>query len=88
MVSEKVLWYFTWFLGEFLASVFLMFIGCLRSIDNSPFFTPNGVSICLVWGVAVMIGINSFGAVSDGFMTPIITLAAFIHKIVDLQVRT
>lgn len=87
MVSLKILRYLTVFLGEFFASAFLMFMGCLGSVDNSPYFTPTGVSICLVWGVAVMISINSFGAVSGGFMTPIITLVAFLHKIIDLKVK-
>jgi aquaporin related protein len=87
MVSEKVLLRITVFLGEFLASAFLMFVGCLGSVDNSPYFIPSGVSICLTWGIAVMIGINSFGVVSGGFMTPIITLAAFVHKVIDLPVR-
>lgn len=87
MASKNNLWYLTVFFAEFFASAFLLFIGCLGSVDQSSFFEPSMVTISLAWGIAVMIGINSFGAVSGGFMTPMITLSAFLQNVIDLQVN-
>ena len=66
MVSRKNLFYISVFLGEFFSSAFLLFLGCLGSIDKSPFFQPSMLTVSIVWGFAVMIGICCFGAVSGG----------------------
>lgn len=67
MPSKKVCWWAALFLSEFFASAFLLFLGCLGCVDNSPFFKPSHVTISIAAGVAVMIGFNSFGIISGGY---------------------
>lgn len=76
----------TKFFAEFSASAIVVFLGCMGDVDQSPFFTPTYMSSSLVWGFAVMMGLNSFAHISGGFMSPLITLAAFIHNILDITV--
>lgn len=86
MDKEKIYWWMTLFFSELFASVFLLFLGCLSCVDNSPYFTPNHLSISLGFGLAVMIGINSFNVSSGGFMTPIIVVYCYINKRLDIPV--
>lgn len=87
MKSRNILQYATVFTAEFFASFFCVFIGCMADVDNAPNYTPTLLTSSLGWGMAVMIGLNSFSAVSGGFMSPLITLAVFVHNILDLTVR-
>lgn len=86
MVSKKVMELITKFGGEFCASFLLIFLGNLGDVDKSPFFTPTLLSTSLVWGFSVMIGITTFAHITGGFMSPLITMAAFIHNVIDLTV--
>lgn len=70
-----------------IASMILLFVGCLGEVDNSPFFKPSIVTVAFSFGMAIMIGINAMGVVSGGHMTPIITLTVFLYKMMDLTVK-
>lgn len=80
-------WLISLFIAEFLSAIFHVFLGCLGDVDNSPFFTPTVLSSSIIWGLTVLIAVNTFHVTSGGFLTPSITLAAFIHKRLDLSVR-
>lgn len=86
MIPKKYLRWIILFLSEVLASAIPLFIGCLGCVDNSPYFKPTHLTISLAFGFAIMIAINSFGVISGGYMTPAITLAAFMYKTLDLPV--
>jgi glycerol uptake facilitator-like aquaporin len=45
------------------------------------------MSTSLIWGFSVMISLNTFAAISGGYMSPLITLATYVHNILDLTVR-
>jgi glycerol uptake facilitator-like aquaporin len=86
MKSEKIYWWMTLFFSELFASVFLLFLGCLSAVDKSPYYTPTHLSVSLAFGLAVMIGINSFSVSSGGFMSPIIVVYCYINKLLDIPV--
>lgn len=86
MNSEKIYWWLTLFVSELFASVFLLFLGCLSDVDNSPYHKPTQITVSLAFGLAVMIAINSFSVSSGGFMTPIMVLYCYINKMLDIPV--
>ena len=76
----------TVFLAETISTALLVFIGCMGCVDGFD-YKPTHLSICLAFGFAVMLLINIFGCVSGAHMNPAVTLAAFVYKIVNFQVK-
>ena len=86
MSREKVYRLITIICAEILASAILLYIGCMGCVDNYEHFKPTHFTICFVFGLAIMVSINTFSCVSGSHITPAITLAAVIYKIVDIPV--
>jgi aquaporin related protein len=76
----------TLFLSEVLGTGLLLFIGCGGCVDVFD-FKPNHLTICLNFGLAVMIIINIFGCVSGAHLNPAVTLAAVVYKMLPVQVE-
>jgi len=73
----------TVFLAETIATGLLVFIGCMGCVSGEH-FVPTHLTICLTFGLAVMLSINIFGMVSGGHLNPAVTLAAYIYKTVNI----
>lgn len=84
--QEKIITWLTCFFAEILATATLVFLGCLGCVDNFPGFHPTHLTICLCFGLAVMMSLNIFGCVSGAHINPIVTLAGLFYKLVDVPV--
>lgn len=76
----------TVFLAEVLGTALLLFLGCMGCVDGLG-YEPSHLSICLNFGLAVMIIVNIFGCVSGAHLNPAVTLAAVIYKLVPITVN-
>jgi aquaporin related protein len=84
--QDKIKQWLVLFFAELIASAILLFIGCLGCVDQFEHFHPTHLTICLGFGFAIMISINTFGCVSGGHMSPAVTLAAVVYRIIDIPV--
>nr|BAQ25603.2 Rpip1 aquaporin transcript variant B [Belgica antarctica] len=71
------------FLAECIGTGLLVFIGCLRAVENDH-YKPSHLSVALGFGLAVMLIINIFGMVTGAHLNPVVTLGAFIYKLVSV----
>lgn len=76
----------TLFLAEVIGTGLLLFIGCMGCVEGLGFI-PSHLTICLNFGLAVMIIINIFGCVSGAHLNPAVTLAAVIYKLLPIKVN-
>ncbi|XP_070497261.1 lens fiber major intrinsic protein-like isoform X2 [Chironomus tepperi] len=72
-------------LSECIGTAMLLFFGCMGCVDFGAGGFPNHLSICLGFGLTVMVIVNIFGIVSGAHLNPAVTLAAYVYKLVDLQ---
>lgn len=75
----------TIFLAETIGTALLVFLGCMGCISGYG-FKPTHLTICLGFGLAVMLIINIFGMVSGAHLNPAVTLAAVVYKLVPISV--
>ena|SRR5690349_18445730 len=75
----------TVFLAETIATGLLVFLGCMGCVSG-PHFVPTHLTICLNFGLAVMLILNIFGMVSGGHLNPAVTLAAVVYKAISIPV--
>lgn len=73
----------TVFLAEFTGTAMLLFLGCAGCLHWAG--PPSLLQIALNFGLVVMLVIQIFGCVSGGHLNPVVTIAAFIFKIVSLS---
>jgi aquaporin related protein len=69
----------TLFLSEMFGTAMLLFLGCMGCVHN---FLPEHVAhlqICLNFGLAVMISIQTFGVTSGSHINPAVSLCAAIY---------
>jgi len=74
------------FVAELIGTSFLLIIGCLGCVDNNRNLSPSHVTVAMCAGLALMIGINSFAAVSGAHFNPSLTLAALILRMINFLV--
>lgn len=86
MNQEKIVRWIVVFFAELLGTATLVFVGCMGCVDNFPNFHPNHLTICIMFGFAVMMALCIFGCVSGSHINPIVTLAGLFYKHVDLIV--
>ena len=84
--QRKVITLITFFFSELLGTATLVFVGCLGCVDNYPGFEPTHLTICLMFGFAVMMALNIFMCVSGAHINPIISMAALFYKLLDVLV--
>ncbi|KAG5676479.1 hypothetical protein PVAND_006310 [Polypedilum vanderplanki] len=82
--QDKIKNWLVLFFAELLGTGILVFIGCLSCVDQFEHFHPTHLTICLAFGLSVMIAINCFGCVSGAHINPVVTLTAIIYKLVDI----
>lgn len=76
----------TGFLSETIATGLLLFIGCLGCAG--PFgHKPSHLEMCIGFGLTVMLLMNIFGMVSRALMNPAVTLAAYVYKLISIEVN-
>lgn len=86
-MKQKHLDLLTGFLSETIATGLLVYIGCLGCAG--PFgHTPSHLEICIGFGLAVMLLLNIFGMVTGAQMNPAVTLAAYVYKLVSIEVSS
>lgn len=73
------------FLAECIGTGLLVFIGCLGAVET-PHGPPPHISVALGFGLAVMLIINIFGMVTGAHLNPVVTLGAYIYKLVSIPV--
>jgi hypothetical protein len=84
--QDKIKNWLVLFFAELFATGILVFVGCLGCVDKFEHFQPTHLTICLSFGFAVMIAVNSFGCVSGAHINPAVTLTAIIYKLIDIPV--
>lgn len=73
------------FLAECIGTGLLVFIGCMGAVETTHGAPPH-ISIALGFGLAVMLIINIFGMVTGAHLNPVVTLGAYIYKLVSIPV--
>lgn len=73
------------FLAECIGTGLLVFIGCLGAVPTAHGPPPH-ISVALGFGLAVMLIINIFGMVTGAHLNPVVTLGAYIYKLVSIPV--
>jgi aquaporin rerated protein, invertebrate len=76
----------TVFLAEVIGTGMLVCLGCMGCISIGN-YTPTHVSICLGFGLAVMLIINIFGCVSGAHLNPAVTIAAVVYNLIPFSVN-
>ncbi|XP_063704947.1 aquaporin-like isoform X2 [Culicoides brevitarsis] len=76
---DKVCAIFAELIGVFL----LVFIGCMSCVDKFG-MSPLHLQIALAFGLAIMVGAQSVGHISGGHFNPAVTVAAMIHRGIDV----
>jgi aquaporin rerated protein, invertebrate len=84
-MKQSVMDLMTLFLAEVIGTGLLVFLGCMGCVNGFG-FTPSHLSICLGFGLAVMLIINIFGCVSGAHLNPAVSVAAVIYKLIDIPV--
>lgn len=77
------------FLAECIGTGLLVFIGCMGAVpvgEAPDLKHPSHLSISLAFGLAVMLIINIFGMVTGAHLNPVVTLGAYIYKLVSIPV--
>lgn len=73
------------FFAEIIGTGLLLFIGCTGCISwNGP---PPSINSAITFGFAVMIVIQSFGAVSGAHLNPAVTVAAVCYRLISPPVN-
>lgn len=73
------------FLAECIGTGLLVFIGCMGAVETAHGPPPH-ISVALGFGLAVMLIINIFGMVTGAHLNPVVTLGAYIYKLVSIPV--
>lgn len=73
-------------MSELLGTALLLFIGCMGCVDGGG-YKPTHLSICIGFGLAIMLIINIFGVVSGAHLNPVVSLAALVYKNISVTVR-
>lgn len=84
--QKKLIQWMVLFFAELAGTAILLFIGCMGCVDNFEHFHPTHLTICLGFGFAVMIAINTYGCVSGAHINPCVTITALIYKAMDIPV--
>ncbi|XP_064544107.1 aquaporin [Drosophila montana] len=66
------------FFGELVGTAVFIFIACMGCV-TTPLFLNSHFELSLNFGLAILIAIQSFGAISGAHLNPAITLAALIY---------
>lgn len=86
-MRQEILEILTVAVAETIGTAMLVFLGCMGCVDlggGSPI--PNHLTICIGFGLAVMLIVNIFGMVSGSHLNPAVTLAAYVYKLVNIPV--
>lgn len=87
-MQQKFLDILTVAVAETIGTTMLIFFGCMGCVDlGIPGLKPSHLTICLGFGLAVMLIINIFGIVSGAHLNPAVTLAAYVYKLIDIPVK-
>uniref|UniRef100_A0A336K939 CSON015249 protein n=2 Tax=Culicoides sonorensis TaxID=179676 RepID=A0A336K939_CULSO len=70
-------------IAELIGVFLLVFIGCMSCVDKFG-VTPIHLHIALAFGLAIMVGAQSVGHISGGHFNPAVTVAAMIHRGIDV----
>jgi aquaporin related protein len=75
--------------AETIGTAMLVFFGCMGCVHLSDDggWVPDHFSICIAFGLVVMVIVNIFGMVSGSHLNPAVTLAAYVYKLVNIPVR-
>lgn len=76
----------TVFLAETIGTAILVLLGCMGCVEGFG-FQPNHFTICITFGLAVMVIVNTFGVISGSHVNPAVTVAAIVYKLVSIPVR-
>ena len=89
MMGQRKIWFLvTSFLGETLATMLLLFLGCMSAVDGFSFYVPSQMSVAIAFGCALMIAVNCVAGISSsGHLTPIVTMCAVINGLLSLPVN-
>ena len=87
-MEKRILDILTVAVAETIGTAILVFLGCMGCVDLGlgDALKPSHLSICIGFGLTVMLIINIFGMVSGAHLNPAVTLAAFVYKLVDIPV--
>lgn len=75
----------TVFLAEVVGTGLLVFLGCMGCVTSWA-HTPTHLSICIGFGLAVMLILNIFGCISGAHLNPAVSLAAVVYKLISVPV--
>jgi aquaporin related protein len=76
----------TLFLAELFGTAILVFIGCMGCVmDYVPSYVGH-LQICLNFGLAVMISIQTFGVTSGSHINPAVSVSAAIYGLITYPV--
>jgi aquaporin related protein len=70
--------------AETIGTAMLVFFGCMGCVKFPNVWVPDHLSICLNFGLTVMVIVNVFGVVSGSHLNPAVTLAALVYKLVNI----
>nr|BAF62091.1 aquaporin [Polypedilum vanderplanki] len=70
--------------AETIGTAMLVFFGCMGCIELGGSWKPNHLSVCIGFGLTVMLIVNIFGVVSGSHLNPAVTLAAYVYKLVNI----
>lgn len=84
-MKQSVVEMLTLGIAECIGTAMLVFFGCMGCVDlGIPGLKPNHLTICLGFGLTVMLIVNIFGVVSGSHLNPAVTLAAYVYKLVNI----